>query len=174
MFPFKACIEDQLQRLADALTVSLRNAVLSNFKAVDAFLEDSMEKLSRRPRTIDDIGEVMARVATFSPVDVRVSPARSQQSILRIVLDIGRCVRVCSMWRSTSKISKKIRQFFVVVGTARCSPRRSVTGRRWSPRRTTFDGSRASAWVLRFSCCSTRPETRSVWCVPMIYLSVPS
>ncbi|CAM9203957.1 unnamed protein product, partial [Ectocarpus fasciculatus] len=57
MFPFKACIEDQLQRLADALTVSLRNAVLSNFKAVDAFLEDSMEKLSRRPRTIDDIGE---------------------------------------------------------------------------------------------------------------------
>lgn len=58
MFPFKACVEDQLQRLADALTVSLRNAVLSNFKAVDAFLEDSMEKLSRRPRTIDDIGEV--------------------------------------------------------------------------------------------------------------------
>lgn len=58
MFPFKACIEDQLQRLADALTVSLRNAVLSNFKAVDAFLEDSMEKLGRRPRTIDDIGEV--------------------------------------------------------------------------------------------------------------------
>ena len=58
MFPFKACIEDQLQRLADALTVSLRNAVLSNFKAVDVFLEDSMEKFSRRPRTIDDIGEV--------------------------------------------------------------------------------------------------------------------
>lgn len=58
MFPFKACIEDQLQRLADALTVSLRNAVLSNFKAVDAFLEDSMEKLGRRPRTIDDIAEV--------------------------------------------------------------------------------------------------------------------
>ncbi|CAB1119426.1 unnamed protein product [Ectocarpus sp. CCAP 1310/34] len=57
MFPLKACIEDQLQRLADALTVSLRNAVLSNFKAVDAFLEDSMEKLSRRPRTINDIGE---------------------------------------------------------------------------------------------------------------------
>lgn len=77
MFSFKACIEDQLQRLADALTVSLRNAVLSNFKAVDMFLEDSMEKLSRRPRTIDDIGEVWLGLAGlflfsgFCPVVVR-------------------------------------------------------------------------------------------------------
>lgn len=58
LFPFKASIEDQLQRLADALTLSLRNSVLSNFKAIDTFLEDSMDKLGRRPRTINDISEV--------------------------------------------------------------------------------------------------------------------
>lgn len=75
MFPFKACIEDQLQRLADALTVALRNAVLSNFKAVDLFLEDSMEKLSRRPRTIDDIGEVC--LFFFMVALSALDPARS-------------------------------------------------------------------------------------------------
>lgn len=58
LFPFKASIEDQLQRLVDALTLSLRNTMLSNFKAVDVFLEESMEKLGKRPRTIDDIAEV--------------------------------------------------------------------------------------------------------------------
>lgn len=61
LFPLKTCIEDQLQRLADALTLSLRNTILSNFKDVDAFLEDSMEKLGRRPRSIADIGEVKAK-----------------------------------------------------------------------------------------------------------------
>lgn len=61
MFPFKAAVEDQLQRLADALTLSLRNSVLSNFKAVDGFLEESMEKLGRRPRTIEDISTVCSR-----------------------------------------------------------------------------------------------------------------
>ena len=58
LFQFKVCIEDQLQRLVDVLTLALRNSVLSNFKAVDLYLEDSMEKLGRRPRTIEDIGEV--------------------------------------------------------------------------------------------------------------------
>ncbi|CAN0042899.1 unnamed protein product [Ascophyllum nodosum] len=57
LFQFKVCIEDQLQRLVDVLTLALRNSVLSNFKAVDLYLEDSMEKLGRRPRTIEDIGE---------------------------------------------------------------------------------------------------------------------
>ncbi|CAM9184751.1 unnamed protein product, partial [Discosporangium mesarthrocarpum] len=55
--PFKATLEDQLQRLADALTISLRKAVLLNFRAVDGFLEESMEKLGRRPRTVADIGQ---------------------------------------------------------------------------------------------------------------------
>lgn len=58
LFLFKTSVEDQLQRLADALTLSLRNSVLVNFKAVDAFLEESMEKLGTRPRTIADISTV--------------------------------------------------------------------------------------------------------------------
>ncbi|CAM9185799.1 unnamed protein product, partial [Choristocarpus tenellus] len=57
LFPFKASLEDQFQRLADALTLSLRKVVLTNFKAVDVYLEESMEKLSRRPRTVAEIGQ---------------------------------------------------------------------------------------------------------------------
>lgn len=60
LFLLKSSVEDQLQRLADALTLSLRSSVLENFKAVDAFLGESMEKLGARPRTIEDISTVRA------------------------------------------------------------------------------------------------------------------
>ena len=70
LFPFKASIEDQLQRVTDVLTLSLRNSVLSNFKTIDTFLEDSMDKLGRRPRTISDISEV-SHVLDSSCLDVQ-------------------------------------------------------------------------------------------------------
>lgn len=100
LFPFKASIEDQLQRLADALTLSLRNSVLSNFKTIDTFLEDSMDKLGRRPRTISDISEVHMRLGLilrrFTIVLLQwhghVHPAydKRDRGMLRVAL-IARC-----------------------------------------------------------------------------------
>ena len=53
--PFKSTLEDQMQRLNDTLLIALRRTVLDEFKDVDTFLTESMEKLSTRPTTIDEI-----------------------------------------------------------------------------------------------------------------------
>jgi hypothetical protein len=53
--PLKATLEDQMQRLTDSLLVALRRSVLEDFKEVDGFLNESMETLSSRPSSIDEI-----------------------------------------------------------------------------------------------------------------------
>ena len=53
--PFKATLEDQMQRLADTLLIALRRSVLDDFKDVDVFLNESMDTLSSRPTTIAEI-----------------------------------------------------------------------------------------------------------------------
>ena len=55
--PFKAFLEDLLQRVGDALLVSLRRGLLLEFKEVDQFLENSNERLSTRPHSVEEIGE---------------------------------------------------------------------------------------------------------------------
>ena len=54
--PFKGFLEDLLQRVADSLLVTLRRSVLQDFKEVDTFLENAMDRLSTRPHTVDEIG----------------------------------------------------------------------------------------------------------------------
>ncbi|CAM9134653.1 unnamed protein product [Chrysoparadoxa australica] len=53
----KQAVEDQLQALGDALLITLRRNILTQFKEVEAFLEDAMEKLGTRPRAVDEIGK---------------------------------------------------------------------------------------------------------------------
>ena len=60
LLPFKAAVEDAFQRLADALLVSLRRAVLEDFKELDAFLNESMETLASRPASIEEITAAQA------------------------------------------------------------------------------------------------------------------
>lgn len=54
--PFKAFLEDLLQKVGDALLVSLRRGLLGEFKEVDQFLEASNERLSSRPHSVEEIG----------------------------------------------------------------------------------------------------------------------
>ena len=51
----KTAVDDQLQQLGDSLLVQLRRGVLDAFRDVDAFLTASMEKLSARPHSVDEI-----------------------------------------------------------------------------------------------------------------------
>lgn len=54
--PLKSAIDEMLQRLNDALILTLRKSVLSHLNSMDTFLDDSMEKLNSRPHSIDEIG----------------------------------------------------------------------------------------------------------------------
>jgi dynein heavy chain 2 len=53
--PFKGFLEDLLQRVGDALLITLRRSLLSEFKEVDTFLENANERLSTRPHSVEEI-----------------------------------------------------------------------------------------------------------------------
>ncbi|MFT7803200.1 cytoplasmic dynein 2 heavy chain 1 [Arapaima gigas] len=55
--PVKAAIDDLIQRLFDALLVSLRKSVQAHMQDIDTFLTQAIETLSTRPESIDEIGE---------------------------------------------------------------------------------------------------------------------
>lgn len=55
--PFRAAVEDQMQRLSDALVLSLRKSLSDHLKNVEDFLEQAMERLNERPHSIDEIGK---------------------------------------------------------------------------------------------------------------------
>ena len=55
--PFKAAVEDQLQRLSDALLLGLRRQAVAMQHELDGFLDGAMETLSRRPQSVDEVGE---------------------------------------------------------------------------------------------------------------------
>ncbi|CAK9088100.1 Cytoplasmic dynein 2 heavy chain 1 (Dynein heavy chain isotype 1B) [Durusdinium trenchii] len=63
---FKMAVEDQLSRLSDALMVSLRKSVLGVLKTVEQYLDASMERLSKRPETIEEISEATAEWGRIS------------------------------------------------------------------------------------------------------------
>lgn len=54
--PFKSTVEDLLSRLSDSLIMNLKKQIMTNFKDVDTYLEQAMEKLSTRPHSIEEIG----------------------------------------------------------------------------------------------------------------------
>ena len=68
--PVKSTIDEQLQRLFDALVSSLRKARVSrashvqsitrDMAAVDAFVDKGAEALSARPQTVEEIAAVTA------------------------------------------------------------------------------------------------------------------
>ena len=54
--PFKAAVEDSLQRLGDALIITLRRSTVKSLTEVEAFLEASMGTLGVLPQSIEEIG----------------------------------------------------------------------------------------------------------------------
>ncbi|KAG7470921.1 hypothetical protein MATL_G00119020 [Megalops atlanticus] len=55
--PVKAVIDDLIQKLFDALLMSLRKSIQAHTQDIDTFLNQAMETLSTRPESIDEIGE---------------------------------------------------------------------------------------------------------------------
>nr|XP_023648221.1 cytoplasmic dynein 2 heavy chain 1 isoform X1 [Paramormyrops kingsleyae]XP_023648222.1 cytoplasmic dynein 2 heavy chain 1 isoform X1 [Paramormyrops kingsleyae] len=55
--PVKAAIDDLIQRLFDALLMSLRKSVQGHMQDIDNFITQAVETLSVRPENIDEIGE---------------------------------------------------------------------------------------------------------------------
>lgn len=61
----KAVIDDHIQRLFDALLNSLRKAISTEVNSIDGFLKDAMETLSKRPQSVEEIGEANGKHAEF-------------------------------------------------------------------------------------------------------------
>ena len=63
--PVKAVIDDHIQRLFDALMNTLRKAITKEVGVIEGFLNTSMETLSKRPQTVEEIGEANGKHQEF-------------------------------------------------------------------------------------------------------------
>uniref|UniRef100_A0A3Q0T4R8 Cytoplasmic dynein 2 heavy chain 1 n=1 Tax=Amphilophus citrinellus TaxID=61819 RepID=A0A3Q0T4R8_AMPCI len=59
--PVKAAIDDLIQRLFDMLLLSLRKSIQGHTQAIDIFVSESMEALSTRPESMEEIGAASAK-----------------------------------------------------------------------------------------------------------------
>ena len=64
--PVKSVIDDHIQRLFDALLFTLRKAIQSEVSSIETFLDASMETLSNRPQTVEEIGDANAKHGEFA------------------------------------------------------------------------------------------------------------
>lgn len=87
--PVKAAIDDQLQRLFEALLSALRKAVQKHVAEIDEFLDRGLEALSARPETVEEIGRTNAAHAEISKEKPTVKPlfqaAETKNRLLRSV-----------------------------------------------------------------------------------------
>ena len=61
MAPFKATVEDHIQRLEDALLLSLRKTLSAQIRVVEEFADEAMDRLNTRPKSIEEIGEARVK-----------------------------------------------------------------------------------------------------------------
>jgi dynein heavy chain 2 len=91
--PVKAAIDDQLQRLFEALLLGLRKAVGKHVAEIDEFLDRGLEALSARPETISEIGNTNALHAQITKEKPTVRPlflaAETKNRLLRSVAGSG-------------------------------------------------------------------------------------
>ncbi|ESO93665.1 hypothetical protein LOTGIDRAFT_209197 [Lottia gigantea] len=91
--PVKAVIDDHIQRLFDALLNSLRRSIVSEVGSIDTFLNTAMETLSKRPQTVEEIGEANAKHAEFNATKKEIQPlfqkAEAKNKLLRSVAGGG-------------------------------------------------------------------------------------
>ncbi|KAM9359311.1 cytoplasmic dynein 2 heavy chain 1 isoform 6-T6 [Symphorus nematophorus] len=91
--PVKAVIDDLIQRLFDLLLLSLRKSIQGHTQAIDSFVSESMEALSNRPESMEEIG---AASGTYSQILARkpeILPqfqfAEEKNRLLRAVAGAG-------------------------------------------------------------------------------------
>ncbi|TPX45912.1 hypothetical protein SeLEV6574_g03556 [Synchytrium endobioticum] len=87
--PLKVSIDDQLQRVFDALVNTLRKTVQGHLQFIEHFVASAMEVLAQRPQTIAEIGKAHATHAQLSAqkteVALRLQSAESFNKLLRSV-----------------------------------------------------------------------------------------
>ncbi|XP_022103094.1 cytoplasmic dynein 2 heavy chain 1-like isoform X1 [Acanthaster planci] len=72
--PVKTTIDSLIQRLFDALLSSLRYSITEHINEIDRFLKDSMEALSTRPQTVEEIGKANAKHAELQAKKPEIKP----------------------------------------------------------------------------------------------------
>ncbi len=62
----KTSIDDLIQKLYDALVITLRRSIVNDFAKVDSYLTKGMETLGSVPQTIEEITEASKQYALLS------------------------------------------------------------------------------------------------------------
>lgn len=93
MAPLKAALDDQLNRLFEALCTSLRKSATKDIAAIEQFLDHGMDALSERPTTIEDIGRTNAQHAQISKDKPTIKPlfqaAETKNALLATVSGVA-------------------------------------------------------------------------------------
>ncbi|XP_056138994.1 cytoplasmic dynein 2 heavy chain 1 [Lampris incognitus] len=91
--PVKAVIDDLIQRLFDTLVMSLRKSIQGHVQTIESFVSDSMQALSTRPESIEEIGEANARHSRIQACKPEILPqfqcAEEKNRLLRAVAGGG-------------------------------------------------------------------------------------
>ena len=93
LLPVKATIDDHLQRLSDALQSSLKKTIGIHFAAIEEFVIKGMELLSKKPQTIEEIGNAHAihqnLLKNKTSVQHHFDSAESKNKLLKSVIGAG-------------------------------------------------------------------------------------
>eukprot|EP00117_Sycon_ciliatum_P036543 scpid1236/ scgid27488/ Cytoplasmic dynein 2 heavy chain 1; Dynein heavy chain isotype 1B len=91
--PIKATIDDQIQKLLDALLLTLRRSALRDTGKIDEFLGQALESLSTRPQTTDEIAEAKKMHIRLTEESPDIQPlfalAEEKNQLLRSVAGGG-------------------------------------------------------------------------------------
>ncbi|XP_013869519.1 cytoplasmic dynein 2 heavy chain 1 [Austrofundulus limnaeus] len=91
--PVKATIDDLIQRLFDMLLSSLRKSVQGHTQAINSFVSESMEALSSRPESMEEIGAANGKYNQILTRKPEVLPqfqfAEEKNRLLRAVAGAG-------------------------------------------------------------------------------------
>ncbi|CAG6004611.1 unnamed protein product [Menidia menidia] len=91
--PVKTVIDDLIQRLFDILLLSLRRSIQGHIQAIDSFVSESMEALSTRPESMEEIGVVKGKYSQIFTGKPEILPqfqcAEEKNRLLRAVAGVG-------------------------------------------------------------------------------------
>uniref|UniRef100_A0A4W6FB11 Dynein cytoplasmic 2 heavy chain 1 n=1 Tax=Lates calcarifer TaxID=8187 RepID=A0A4W6FB11_LATCA len=91
--PVKAIIDDLIQRLFDMLLLSLRKSIQGHTQAIDSFVSESMEALSTRPESMEEIGAASGKYNQILAHKPEILPqfqcAEEKNRLLRAVAGAG-------------------------------------------------------------------------------------
>ena len=79
--PLKSALEDHLQRLSDALILSLKTTIKSDAEVLSEFLKTAQTKLNQRPSTVEEITQAQKEIleVVFSKEKMQVTYESIQQ-----------------------------------------------------------------------------------------------